>query len=175
MIQVASTSFARSKVIAGTHGEESPNSVRTSSGMFMISEHDRNLPANKVLREVAAAMGGIPEDDWVEATQVLQYAPGQRYLAHPDFYDENDFANLNRGGQRIYTMLTWLNEVKDGGATTFPNAKLKVSPHTFGSVLFYDVMPDGHPDTMSYHSGEPPSEGSTKYVAVNWCHGMPFW
>ena len=174
LISTARKSLERSRVISGNNGENAANAVRTSSGMFLVREEEVNLPANQALRAVIAAVGGVPSDTWVEATQILEYKAGQHYIAHPDFYYEGDKANLNRGGQRIYTVLTWLNEVPSGGETTFPNAGLKVKPQPFHSILFYNTDEHGNVDYSSMHSGEPPAEGSTKYVAVNWVHGMPF-
>jgi prolyl 4-hydroxylase len=175
LIAAARKSLERSKVIAGNAGENEENTVRTSSGMFLLSEEERSLPANKNLRTIVAAMGGIPQDDWIEATQILEYKVGQRYVPHPDYYSPGDVANLQRGGQRIYTVITWLNDVKEGGETTFPNAQIKIKSHPFNSLLFYDATEDNQPDFYSIHSGEPPGEGSWKMICVNWCHGMPFW
>jgi prolyl 4-hydroxylase len=174
LITAATPALERSRVIAGTHGENAADSIRTSTGMFMVSPEQWDMPANRNLRAVIAAMGGVPQDNWIEATQILRYEGGQRYVSHPDYYSRNDFVNLARGGQRIYTALTWLNEVPLGGTTSFPSASLHIKPLPFHSVLFYNVWENGEPDFHSMHGGDPPGKGCVKYVAVTWVHARTF-
>lgn len=177
IIMTASPSLARSAVISGNHGENAVNSIRSSTGMFLINGQEQiELPANRALRFVTRHFGGLLEDNWIEATQVLRYdgAAGQRYVPHNDFYSPQDEANLGRGGQRIFSVLTWLNEVEAGGETTFPNANIKVKPQYLNSIMFYDCDEHMNPDPYSMHGGDAPAKGSIKYVAVNWVHPKTF-
>ena len=172
--KMAARDLARSEVIVGKNGENARQDARSSHGMFMLSAEQVNLPANVKVRHITRAIAGIDDETWMESTQVLRYRPGERYVPHPDYYDADDTANLNRGGQRIATAITWLNVVDDGGATTFPVAGISVNPEPFNTLLFYDCDEIMDVDRFSIHSGEPPGVGSEKWVAVQWLHGKPF-
>merc|ERR1712146_722973 len=126
----------------GFDGQSEVNQVRTSTGMFMATPEQRDHPVNKKLHEHARAVTGIPEDSWLEATQILRYEPGQFYRPHTDYFDTSDTPNLNRGGQRLMTLLVWLNDVIEGGETVFPLARpapVKMPPAKGQAVLFYDA------------------------------------
>ncbi|GMH78767.1 hypothetical protein TL16_g07926 [Triparma laevis f. inornata] len=60
-----------------------------------------------------------------ELPQVAQYLPSQKYDAHFDAFDTstaNGQAFCQNGGQRICTVLIYLNDVGRGGRTSFPHA-----------------------------------------------------
>mmetsp|Transcript_745 Transcript_745/g.2588 ORF Transcript_745/g.2588 Transcript_745/m.2588 type:complete len:309 (-) Transcript_745:38-964(-) len=178
LVHYAKGFMARSMVISSKfNGESELNQVRTSTGMFMASNEQRAHPINVKLHRRAMAIMGLGDDSWIEATQILRYQPGQYYRPHTDYFDQGDTPNLNRGGQRLITMLVWLTDVDEGGDTSFPLARPKAihaQPAKGQAVLFYDVNEDGSPDPASTHGGEPPNPGSEKWVAVLWCHGRTF-
>jgi hypothetical protein len=174
IIAYAKSRIERSHVInLKAPGGNEESTVRTSSGMFITEPDGINSWFNKELHAVASAVTGLPSSNF-EATQVLRYDAGQYYKAHEDYFDPDDFANLNRGGQRIATMLTWLNDCRDGGGTSFPNAGIEIRPRKGDSVLFYDADAQGNPDRGSLHGGNPPGPGESKWVAVVWMHPVPF-
>ena len=70
----------------------------------------------------------------VLSAQVVSYGTGGHYEPHVDYYGEY-LDEVNRG-DRISTLLFYLNEVKSGGATVFPFLRLSVQPIK-GSVLFW--------------------------------------
>ena len=53
----------------------------------------------------------------IEPTQILRYRPGERYRMHPDFFVGPKKEKMGRGGQRIATLIAWLNSVSGGGGT----------------------------------------------------------
>lgn len=178
IISLASKELQRSMVISSKlDGSSEQNQVRTSSGMFMVSEKQRNSHANRALRKRVQTALGLRDDSWIEATQILRYEGGQFYRAHADYFSPGDAANMNRGGQRIATVLTWLNDVHGGGETSFPLASpagFRVKPSAGDAVLFYNVNEDGVENMQSNHGGNPPAKGEVKWVAVTWCHGRTF-
>jgi hypothetical protein len=59
----------------------------------------------------------------LEATAVLHYTPGQRFLPHYDYLDEahpGHAKEIAEGGQRVLTFLLSLNDDYEGGETQFP-------------------------------------------------------
>ena len=67
-----------------------------------------------------------------EALQVVSYGIGGHYEPHVDFFnhnlrEENHFVGTN-SGDRIATLLFYLNDVTAGGATVFPRIGISVRP-----------------------------------------------
>jgi prolyl 4-hydroxylase len=72
---------------------------------------------------------------------------------------------LKRGGQRVASVVMYLNTPSCGGATTFPDAKFEVGAIKGNAVFFSYDRP--HPMTRSLHGGAPVTEGE-KWVATKW-------
>jgi prolyl 4-hydroxylase len=99
---------------------------------------------------------------------VLHYRPGAEYKPHYDYFDPAQPGTstiLKRGGQRVATLVMYLNSPRRGGATTFPDVGLEVAPVKGNAVFFsYDRA---HPVTRTLHGGAPVLEGE-KWVATKW-------
>lgn len=94
-----------------------------------------------------------------ESLQLVHYDPNQEYTAHHDF----GYSDLDEPfqAQRFATILLYLNEGMEGGATSFPrwaNAEtfeeLKVVPEVGKAILFYSQLPDGNMDDLSQHEAK---------------------
>ena len=70
-----------------------------------------------------------------------------------------------RGGQRVATIVMYLNTPEAGGATIFPDVRLAVSPIKGNAVFFSYDRP--HPMTHTLHGGAPVKAGE-KWVATKW-------
>ena len=80
-------------------------------------------------------------------------------LTHHPYY--------RRVGQRLASMVTYLNLPDAGGATDFPRRGLVVVPELGTGVLFNNTLADGAPDLDSLHAGLPVLRGE-KWVATLW-------
>eukprot|EP00759_Apiculatamorpha_spiralis_P059216 PhF_6_TR9744/c0_g1_i2/m.15010/K00472/P4HA; prolyl 4-hydroxylase len=172
LLNLAKSYLEKSRVVS--HNEaEAVGSYRTSSGMFITQPDQVNDPANQRIRNVAASVAGVPLEN-IEATQILEYKPGQYYHPHMDYFARDFPEHLMRGGQRIATVLVWLNDCPQGGGTHFPIPDVRVPPKKGDAILFYDVDIRGVEDPASTHEGEPPAAGYSKYVAVMWIRQHTF-
>ena len=88
-------------------------------------------------------------------THFVRYAPGHYYTPHSD-------TGLHRH-DRYFTVLCYLNEDFEGGATSFPQLNYRVTPRSGKVVIF--------PSTY-LHCAEPVASGE-KYVLVSWLTGPP--
>ena len=70
------------------------------------------------------------------------------------------------GGQRIVTVLVYLNNVPRGGATAFPNLNLEVQPRRGMALVFFPSTLDGLLDKMALHAALPAVD--VKYVSQVW-------
>eukprot|EP00756_Hemistasia_phaeocysticola_P051981 Hpha_TRINITY_DN27167_c0_g1::TRINITY_DN27167_c0_g1_i1::g.29274::m.29274/K00472/P4HA; prolyl 4-hydroxylase len=184
LVEAAKPKIKRSTVVA-TSGDAT-NSVRTSQGMFLDSYHERNLPAVKASALRTSVISGLPVEN-IEALQVLRYTAGQRYLAHPDYFMRQYSNHLSRGGQRVATILFWLSHQGTGGNTSFPmtqrrgpGKEISVPPKRGDAILFYNCASTLDKDNFctedpySQHQGNPPGDGSEKWVGVYWIRQRKF-
>ena len=72
---------------------------------------------------------------------------------------------MKRGGQRLASLVMYLNTPLRGGGTTFPDVGFEVMPARGNAVFFSYDRP--HPDTRTLHGGAPVLEGE-KWVATKW-------
>ena len=79
--------------------------------------------------------------------------------------------DLRRGGQRVATLVIYLNEPAKGGGTTFPDVFMEVAPRRGNAVFFSYERP--HPSTRTLHGGAPVIEGE-KWIATKWLREREF-
>lgn len=164
MVAAAAARLARSETVATSEGDSEINPARTSDGMFF------ERGESELIRKVESRLAKLLNwpIDHGEGLQVLRYRPGAEYLPHYDYFDPNlatSAAILKRGGQRVATLVMYLNTPPAGGATIFPDVKLDVLPIKGNAVFFSYDRP--HPETQSLHGGAPVLEGE-KWVATKW-------
>ncbi|XP_033245638.1 prolyl 4-hydroxylase subunit alpha-1-like [Drosophila miranda] len=101
--------------------------------------------------------------------QFLKYGFGGIYVPHHDFFSvHTETSRLH--GDRIATVIFYLNDVEHGGATAFPNLDLVV-PTERGAVLFWHNM-DGETYDLDYRTlhGACPVIVGTKMVMARWIY-----
>jgi len=161
--------LARSEVLDEQSGGGRINEVRTSQGMFF---EGRGVdPIISQIEERISHLTMMPVEHG-ESIQVLQYQPGAEFRPHHDYFDADTVGGqmaLENGGQRMATVIMYLNNTEAGGETIFPEADLKVQPKKGNAVLFYNCRPDGTEDPLTLHGGAPVIKG-TKWIATKWVH-----
>jgi prolyl 4-hydroxylase len=170
LIAAAQPRMQRSLIVQTSTGgdEESPD--RTSRGMFF--ERGEN-PVVARVEERLSRLVGWPVDHG-EGMQVLHYRCGAEYKPHYDYFDPNEPGTptiLRRGGQRVATVVIYLNEPTAGGATVFPDAQFECLPVRGNAVFFNYSRPD--PSSGSLHAGAPVIEGE-KWIATKWLREARF-
>lgn len=164
--------LARSPVVNPDTGDENLIDARTSMGaMFQVAEHA--LIARIEAR--IAAVTGVPADHG-EGLQILNYKPGGEYQPHFDYFNPQrpgEARQLSVGGQRIATLVIYLNTPEAGGATAFPRVGLEVAPVKGNAVYFSYLLPDGTLDDRTLHAGLPVAAGE-KWIATKWLRERPY-
>ena len=106
----------------------------------------------------------------MEGPQVLHYAPGQQYQRHFDFMEPDmpgNAASIDRFGQRVATLLVYLNQGFEGGETDFPTLGLRYKGRAGDALMFRNVDRAGDPDRRMVHAGLPPAAGE-KWLFSQW-------
>jgi len=164
IIALAGPRMARSETVDNLTGGSEVNVARTSRGMFF--ERGETGVIDRVEKRIAALLSWPVQNG--EGLQVLHYRPGAEYKPHYDYFDPEapgTPALLSRGGQRVASLVMYLNTPSRGGATSFPDAGLEVMPSRGNAIFFAYDRP--HPDTRTLHGGAPVLQGE-KWVATKW-------
>ncbi len=164
LMALATPRLARSETVDNGTGGSEVNAARTSDGMFF--ERGEAAVIQRVEQRIAHLVNW-PVDHG-EGLQILRYRPGAEYRPHHDYFDPAHSGSktiLARGGQRVATMVMYLNTPTDGGATIFPDVGLDVMPVRGNAVYFSYDRP--HPCTGTLHGGAPVLAGE-KWVATKW-------
>jgi prolyl 4-hydroxylase len=145
-------------------GGSEVNAARTSDGMFF--ERGETLLIARLEQRIAMLLQWPAVNG--EGLQILRYRPGAEYRPHHDYFDPAHAGTatiLKRGGQRVGSLVMYLNTPKAGGATTFPDVQLEVAPIK-GNAVFFSYE-RAHASTRTLHGGAPVIEGE-KWVATKW-------
>ena len=164
LVALAGERLARSETVELDTGGSEINPARTSEGMFFARGENELIV--RIEARIAELLRWPVENG--EGLQVLRYRPGAEYKPHYDYFDPaqpGSASILARGGQRLASLVMYLNTPRRGGATTFPDVGLEVMPARGNAVFFSYDRP--HPDTRTLHGGAPVLEGE-KWVATKW-------
>lgn len=171
LIARAEPSLQRSTVVDYNSEQSKVDEARTSRGTFI---HDNDPIIRNIERKIAL-ITQMPLENG-ESLQILHYSLNAEYKPHFDYFDQETTGgstHFNRGGQRVATILMYLNTPEEGGETIFPTADIKVKPVKGNAVLFYNCKPDGSTDDRSLHGGAPVLKGE-KWLATKWLRQQQF-
>lgn len=100
---------------------------------------------------------------------MARYTTDQCYKDHFDGVDPNTEAGrafCAEGGQRIATVLCYLNDVSQGGATVFRKVDVHVTPKKGRALIFFPAFLNGELDMNALHAAMPAVD--TKWVSQVW-------
>ena len=149
---------------AGARGRESFGAVdaRTSETCFFSRE------SNEALLAKVCALTNKPLD-CCELVQVGRYLHGQFYRPHFDAIDPHTELGrefIKNGGNRVITVLIYLNDVSSGGCTFFEHLGLRVQPKRGKVVVFFPSFANGEIDPQALHCAEDAED--EKWVSQIW-------
>ena len=166
LVRLAEPKLTRSTVVNAATGSYDVHPDRTSrGGHFLRGE-------NELVRRIEARISDLthfPVENG-EPIQILHYVPGAEYKPHFDYFDPALPGNekvLSLGGQRVATLVMYLNDVQAGGSTVFPEVGIDVLPKKGNAVYFAYTTDDNQLDPRSLHGGSPVQAGE-KWIATKW-------
>lgn len=168
LIEKATPLFSRSTVV----GVAAPDTSRTSQTAWIPKT---DPIAQKVFTKALEFSGKTLVE--CEDLQVVKYEPGTYYREHHDSCCDGSLGCVDfekDGGQRVATLLVYLNSEFTDGETHFPNLNLKLKADPGSAILFRPLGSEEakcHPKAL--HAGLPISSG-VKYVCNAWVRENKF-
>ncbi|MCK4492804.1 MAG: 2OG-Fe(II) oxygenase [Methylococcales bacterium] len=166
MISLIEKKLTPSKTVDKTTGDFKIIKARSSEGSyFRLCENDFIT----TIDERIGALMNFPIENG-EGIQVLRYPVGGEYKAHFDYFDPKNSGSrqqINRGGNRVATLVMYLNDVEAGGETLFPKIGFAATPKKGAAVYFESINAQKKLDPMSLHAGAPVIVGE-KWIATKW-------
>ncbi len=157
----------RAEVYDAETGRGRVDRVRSNSAfVFDLTATDLVLV---ILRERIARTAGLPMTG-LEPTQVLRYGVGETFDWHVDFLDPaipGQASDLAARGQRIGTLLLYLNDDFEGGETAFETGAIRHRGRKGDALMWANTLPQGGVDRQTRHAGLPPTRGE-KWVLSQW-------
>ncbi|KQZ68249.1 proline dioxygenase [Rhodanobacter sp. Root561] len=167
LIALAQPRLKRALTVA-SDGSNQVDQRRTSEGMFFTLNE---LPLVGRIEQRLATLLGMPVSHG-EGLQILHYLPGQEYEPHFDWFDPQQpgYDTITAvGGQRVASVVMYLNTPAQGGGTAFPELGLTVTARRGAAVYF--AYEGG--DQQSLHAGLPVQRGE-KWIATKWLRERPY-
>lgn len=155
---------------ANTLGENIKD-YRTADNTWLFEKTD----LTEKIQNIVSEKTNLPIENQ-EVIHIVKYNIGGEYKEHHDFFHPNtDYfeENIQRGGQRIYSCLFYLNDNFMGGETDFPKVNHKVKPEVGKLVMWKNLNDDLSLNYNSLHAGLPIIEGE-KWICIVWVRENKF-
>ena len=172
LVEMARPRLKPSTLVDPMTGQDVVSDKRTSWGMFFRLEESAFIA--RLDRRLSTLMN-LPLENG-EGLQVLHYPTGAGSEPHFDYLQPTSAANRDsvaRSGQRVSTLVTYLNDVPAGGQTIFPALGWATSPLR-GNAVYFEYGDDrGQVDARSLHASLPVTQGE-KWVVTKWMRQRRF-
>ncbi len=163
--------LSRSLAVDPISGKNMKFDQRTSQGTFFQKDEPGLIMS---IENRCQLISGIPKSHG-ECIQVLRYGMGAEYQPHFDYFDPQfpgSAQQLVDGGQRIVTIIMYLNDVEAGGDTYFPELGFSVRPKKGQALLFFNLDSMKRLEPLTKHAGRPVLAGE-KWIATRWIRLHP--
>ena len=170
LIALSRSKLERSLVVDPTTGAAATHPERSSAGTYF---HRDEAALVACIDERIAALLNWPIERG-EPLQILHYTKGGEYRPHYDYFDPDTRAAQTHGatgGNRVATLIIYLQAPDEGGATTCPDIGFEVAPVRGSAVFFSYDMPD--PTSLTLHTGAPVVRGE-KWIATKWLRACAY-
>ncbi|MEJ0002426.1 MAG: 2OG-Fe(II) oxygenase [Pararobbsia sp.] len=172
LIALATPRLVATRVADPVTGRDVVAAHRSAQGAFFRPQETELVARIEARIE---ALTGVPREHG-EGLQMVRYLPGTESTPHFDYLLTHNPANvesIERSGQRIATLIMYLNDVEAGGETTFPEVGMTVVPRKGHAVYFEYGNRLGQTDPASAHAGAPLRAGE-KWIATKWLRARRF-
>lgn len=167
LIELSKSRLQPSSTVNVDTGKVEQHKDRVSETCFFRSGENSLID---VIENRIAEMTGIPNRRG-EPLQVQHYGVGGFYRAHHDYFDpaiKGHEGTLKVGGQRVATVILYLNTVARGGETEFPSINVRVHPLQGNALFWWNINRQTRQiEPLTLHQANPVLEGE-KWIATKW-------
>lgn len=182
LIQIGQQHMRQAEVVDENTGKSIPHPDRQSQMAWPKRE---DYPILQNISRGIAQLTNIPAENQ-EPLQILRYGVGGEYKPHFDAFDAqsdnlqtggnrhqrcaplmSDSVNTKIHGNRIATLILYLNNVPQGGGTAFPKLGVETAALAGCGVFFFNLDKDKKQHPLSLHAGLPVLSGE-KWIATCW-------
>ena len=154
-------------LVVDEDGNVSEDETRTST--------NANVPRREVPSIVSKLCTlGLCDERQLETFQVLRYTDGDYFQPHTDGFEGPMTANGFVDSARLVTVFVYLNDVEQGGETTFhaptPFSRLQVRPRKGLAVLHFPTTLGFEEDRRTEHEGVAAIDEKWLFVTWIWAH-----
>ncbi|XP_068247508.1 prolyl 4-hydroxylase subunit alpha-1-like isoform X2 [Palaemon carinicauda] len=173
---ISDTEIETLKLLSIDHIDKDPRRNRRTEAYQLNMNHS---VVNRLDRRAEMLSGLVmynedskPEERNAEPLKVRNYCACGDFGLHSDTYykHEKGAPSLHENfpeGDRMGTVIYYMNDVLNGGDLLFPRIRLTITPKKGTAILFYSLKKNGNFDKLSAHASCPVSVGE-KWVAVKW-------
>ncbi|XP_017058094.1 prolyl 4-hydroxylase subunit alpha-2 [Drosophila ficusphila] len=142
-------------------GSQQEDPHRTTKGAWLENP-------DGVVQRMTQLIGDMTNFDMEDSEpfEVMNYGIGGYYHIHHDSLSEQK-AKIEYVSDRLATVIFYLSEVPQGGATVFPQLKLSVFPKKGSALVWYNLDHKGDGDKRADHSACPTIVGS-RWAMTKW-------
>ena len=146
---------------------EIDKSYRRCYRINIPSEHE----LTKIIYNKISDKLGIDKSRFDEI-EIVKYNEGEFFENHNDFFITTTGKNhFSEGGQRVGTVIMYLNDDMIGGETFFPQLRLIQTPVT-GKMIYFKYDYDNDINLKTVHKAMPLDQGE-KWIATVWIKEFP--
>lgn len=164
-------SISKDKLFSATTLGTKIKDYRTAENTWLFEKTE----LNDKIKTIVSEKTGLPIENQ-EQIHIVKYNIGGEYKEHHDFFHPNtDYfeSQIQRGGQRIYSCLFYLNDDFKGGETHFPKINQKIKPELGKLVIWKNLNDDLTINPNSLHAGLPVIKGE-KWICIVWVRENKF-
>jgi prolyl 4-hydroxylase len=166
LIALSEAKMQDSTVVDPITGQYVKHPERISRGTHL--DHQSSEVVTAIESRISQLLGFALNQQ--EAIQILHYQVGGEYRPHYDFFPPADTGSqpaIIQAGQRLATLIMYLNTPEEGGSTDLPNIGLSVTAKKGNAIYFENIDQNGLPDNNTLHAGTPVLAGE-KWIATKW-------
>jgi len=175
LIEVVSKNLQRSTVVGNdTEDDRVITEARTSQSCHFVEDNPAHELAFEIRRRISRLVG--ININYAEPIQAQAYSVGGEYKAHYDWFDPategfKTHASVEKGGQRSWSVVVYLNDVIAGGETNFENVDISISPKQGKLVFWSNLDENGFVNYDALHQACPVLEGE-KVILTLWFRSL---
>ena len=169
LIAIGSVSDAKPSMVVNGASEAAYETPGRCS-MVVAPSADAHPIIPEIRRRIELFSGVAQEHQ--EPLQILHYTRGGKYDIHYDAFSDGS-PQLKNGGNRVLTVLLYLNDVEYGGWTQFPHLMANIVPTAGFGILFRNTDAQNRQLRESLHAGLPVTNGE-KWIASIWIRENPY-